>query len=151
VRTNSDRFEPIRTGSNRRGWQLAGNSPSRSKRGLGGLASNGQSEDQPGNFRPSATVLHACRDGSAFKRVLRVPHLREHSPPHPPRHSYAGILISDDVSPAYVQRQLGHATYTLTVDTYGKWLPMGNKDVDGLDDVAARRLDAAVGSGPPPI
>src|SRR5262245_54058982 len=27
---------------------------------------------------------------------------------------------------------------------------MGNKDVDGLDDVAARRLDAAVGSGTPP-
>ena len=25
---------------------------------------------------------------------------------------------------AYVQRQLGHASTQLTVDTYGKWLPM---------------------------
>jgi integrase len=25
---------------------------------------------------------------------------------------------------AYVQRQLGHASIQLTVDTYGKWLPM---------------------------
>jgi hypothetical protein len=27
----------------------------------------------------------------------------------------------------YVQRQLGHASIKLTVDTNGKWLPMGNK------------------------
>jgi hypothetical protein len=30
-------------------------------------------------------------------------------------------------SPAYVQRQLGHASIKLTVDTYGKWLPMSNR------------------------
>jgi hypothetical protein len=31
---------------------------------------------------------------------------------------------------------LGHASITLTVDTYGKWLPMGNKAaVDRLDEV----------------
>lgn len=30
-------------------------------------------------------------------------------------------------SPVYVQRQLGHASIKLTVDTYGRWLPMGNK------------------------
>jgi hypothetical protein len=30
---------------------------------------------------------------------------------------------------------LGHASITLTVDTYGKWLPMGNKAaVDRLDE-----------------
>jgi hypothetical protein len=35
---------------------------------------------------------------------------------------------------AYVQRQLGHASIQLTVDTYGKWLPIGNKAaVDRLD------------------
>ena len=32
---------------------------------------------------------------------------------------------------------LGHASITLTVDTYGKWLPMGNKAaVDRLDEVS---------------
>lgn len=36
----------------------------------------------------------------------------------------------------YIQRQLGHASIQLTVDTYGKWLPMGNKSaVDRLDAV----------------
>src|SRR5262249_61380176 len=69
-------------------------------------------------------ILDADRIRSAFKRVLRAAHLPEHFTPHSLRHSYASILISDGVSPAYVQRQLGHATYTLTVDTYGKWLPM---------------------------
>jgi hypothetical protein len=29
--------------------------------------------------------------------------------------------------PLHFQRQLGHASTKLTVDTYGKWLPMGNK------------------------
>jgi hypothetical protein len=34
-----------------------------------------------------------------------------------------------------VQRQLGHASIKLTVDTYGKWLPMGHKAAVGrLDD-----------------
>ena len=37
----------------------------------------------------------------------------------------------------HVQRQLGDASIKLTVDPYGKWLPMGNKAaVDRLDDVA---------------
>jgi integrase len=39
----------------------------------------------------------------------------------------------------YVQRQLGHARIQLTVDTYGKWLPMENKG-------AVDRLDKAGGS-----
>jgi hypothetical protein len=38
-----------------------------------------------------------------------------------------------------VQRQLGHSSITLTVDLYGKWLPMGNK-------AAVNRLDDASGS-----
>jgi len=39
----------------------------------------------------------------------------------------------------YVQRQLGRARIQLTVDTYGKWLPMENKG-------AVDRLDKASGS-----
>ena len=38
----------------------------------------------------------------------------------------------------YIQRQLGHASIQLMVDTYGKWLPMGNKAaVDRLDAVSS--------------
>ena len=50
----------------------------------------------------------------------------------------ASLLLQQGESPVYVQRQLGHASIKLTVDTYGKWLPMGNRAaVDRLDDVAA--------------
>ena len=44
-------------------------------------------------------------------------------------------MLQQGESPAYVQRQLGHASIQLTVDTYGKWLPLGNKAaVNRLDD-----------------
>ncbi len=55
--------------------------------------------------------------------------------PHCFRHTFASLLLQRGESPAYdVQRQLGHASIQLTVDTYGRWLPMGNKAaVDRLD------------------
>ena len=44
----------------------------------------------------------------------------------------------------YVQRQLGHSSIKLTVDTYGKWLPMGNKAaVDRLDRSADRKANVS--------
>jgi integrase len=73
-----------------------------------------------------------------FKHALKAAGLSLHFTPHSLRHSYASILLSDGVSPAYVQRQLGHATITLTVDTYGKWLPSSDK-------AAADRLDGPAG------
>lgn len=49
-------------------------------------------------------------------------------------------MLQQGVSPAYVQRELGHASIQLTVDTYGKWLPAGNK-------AAANQLDDRSGGG----
>jgi integrase len=64
--------------------------------------------------------------------------LPAHFTPHGLRHSFASILLSEGVSPAYVQRMLGHASIRLPVDLYGKWLPMTNTAaVDRLDDAAA--------------
>jgi len=55
--------------------------------------------------------------------------------PHCLRHTFASLLLEQGESPAHVQRQLGHASSQLTVDTDGRWLPMGNKAaVDRLDD-----------------
>ena len=45
-------------------------------------------------------------------------------------------MLQQGESVAYVQRQLGHASIQLTVDTYGKWLPMQSH-------AAADRLDAS--------
>ena len=58
--------------------------------------------------------------------------------PHCLRRTYASLLLQQGESIVYVQRQLGHASIQLTVDTYGKWLPMGNKAaVDRLDYVTS--------------
>ncbi len=57
-----------------------------------------------------------------------------HFSPHCLRHTFASLLLQQGESPVYVQRQLGHSSIKLTVDTYGKWLPLGNKAaVDRLD------------------
>jgi integrase len=74
----------------------------------------------------------------AFKRVLKAAGLPLHFTPHSLRHTYASLLLQQGESPVYVQRQLGHHSITLTVDTYGRWLPMGNK-------AAVDRLDTASG------
>jgi len=93
----------------------------------------------------------------AFGRVLKAAKLPAHVTPHSLRHSYASILISEGKPIAYVQGQLGHASITLTVDTYGKWLPSADRTaVDSLDDPAwlqmpridAPRLVARDGSKP---
>ncbi len=68
--------------------------------------------------------------------------LPRHFTPHSLRHTFASLLLQEGRSPAYVQRQLGHASIALTVDTYGRWLP--HRDlaaVDGLDDPRALVLE----------
>jgi integrase len=66
-----------------------------------------------------------------------------HLSPHSLRHTYASLLLQKGTSPVYVQRQLGHASIQLTVDTYGRWLPMGNKAVvDQLDEASGSELVA---------
>ena len=60
------------------------------------------------------------------------------------------IELQQGESPAYVQRQLGHASIQLTVDTYGRWLPAGNKAaVNRLDDSSSSKMVAKTVSGTP--
>jgi len=47
---------------------------------------------------------------------------------HSLRHTFASLLLSAGVSPAYVQRQLGHSSIKITVDIYGHWIPGENAD-----------------------
>jgi len=72
-----------------------------------------------------------------FKRVLKAAKLPLHLTPHSLRHTYASILLQMSVNPVYVQRQLGHSSIKLTVDTYGKWLPVGDKGLVDLLDGAS--------------
>jgi len=81
----------------------------------------------------------------AFASALKAGSLPAHFTPHCLRHTFASLLLQQGESPVYVQRQLGHASITLTVDTYGRWLPMGNKAaVDRLDEATGSKLVATV-------
>jgi len=94
--------------------------------------------------------LDSSRVRRNFRRVLRPAGLPGHFHPHCLRHTFSSLLLQQGVSPAYVQRQLGHASIKLTVDTYGKWLPMGNKGaVDGLDSASGSKMvaESAAGAG----
>jgi integrase len=64
-----------------------------------------------------------ARSGWPSKRAKLPPHFT----PHSLRHTFASLLLQQGESPVYVQRQLGHASIKLTVDTDGKWLPMGKR------------------------
>ena len=83
-------------------------------------------------------------DGANLRRemreILKKAKLPLHFTPHCLRHTYASLMLQQGESIVYVQRQLGHASIQLTVDTYGKWLPMGNKGaVDRLDSESGSR------------
>lgn len=59
---------------------------------------------------------------TAMRRACMTARLRTRSP-HDLRHTYATILLMDHMSPAYVQKQLGHHSISMTVDIYGHWIP----------------------------
>ena len=56
-----------------------------------------------------------------MKKACRGAGLRFRNP-HDLRHTYATILLMAHQSPAYVQKQLGHSSISITVDNYGHWI-----------------------------
>jgi len=91
----------------------------------------------------AGTPLNMANVEKAFKRILKAAGLPFHFSPHCLRHTFASQLLQHGVSPVYAQRQLGHASIQLTVDTYGRWLPMGNKAaVDALDTASGSKVVA---------
>ena len=45
----------------------------------------------------------------------------------------------------YVQKQLRHASISMTVDTYGRWLPQQGRHVDSLKLAVSVKKPAKVG------
>jgi integrase len=56
---------------------------------------------------------------------------------HDLRHTHATLLLRQGVHPKIVSERLGHATVSITLDTYSHVLP-------GMQEEAARKLDAAL-------
>lgn len=81
---------------------------------------------------PSTAGTHLDHHNVArrFRRLLRLAKLPLHHSIKCLRHTYASILLAEGESPAYVQRQLGHASISLTVDTYGRFLRITPRAVD---------------------
>ena len=66
----------------------------------------------------------------SVEKACRFAKLRRRRP-HDLRHTYATLLLMEHYSPAYVQKQLGHHSITMTVDIYGHWIPgEGKRDLD---------------------
>ena len=64
----------------------------------------------------------------AKMRVIRI---------HDLRHTFAGLLLSQGMSPVYVKEQLGHSSIQITVDIYGHWIQSRKETgVNILDDIA---------------
>ena len=68
-----------------------------------------------------------------FKQALKsagLPDIRVHDL----RHSHASLLLASGVNPKLVQERLGHASITLTLDTYSHVIP-------SLQEEVARKMD----------
>jgi integrase len=61
---------------------------------------------------------------------------------HDLRHTFGSLLIQAGVSPAYVQKQMGHRSIQVTIDVYGHLIPGENVEwIDALDR-ASEKLKA---------
>jgi integrase len=76
--------------------------------------------------------------GGSFLRVLRRAGLPESTRFHDLRHTCATLLLSRGAHVKLVQELLGHATISITLDTYSHVLP-------GMDDGLADAMDDALG------
>ena len=75
---------------------------------------------------------------STVKKVCKLAGLRVRNP-HDLRHTYATILLMEHLSPAYVQKQLGHSSIKTTVDIYGHWI--SGEGRGGLDDALGGKIE----------
>ena len=62
---------------------------------------------------------------------------------HDLRHTHATLMLKHGVHPKIVQERLGHATVSITLDTYSHVLP-------GLQEAAARRFEEGLVGLPTP-
>jgi integrase len=79
-----------------------------------------------------------------FSQLLEkadVPKMRFHDI----RHTFASLLLQQGAPIHYVKDQMGHASITTTVDTYGHVMPNANRNaVNKLDDLAGGSVPPAL-------
>jgi integrase len=83
--------------------------------------------------------LSPSRVERAVRRAVARAGLPSTCTVHSLRHTYASLLLAAGAPAQWVQRQLGHQSYQLTVDTYGSWFPAQRPDLISLLDAEPRR------------
>lgn len=86
--------------------------------------------------RVDGTMINPERVSEEFKRAVRrlgLPMIRLHDL----RHGWATLALQDGVHPKVVQERLGHASISITLDTY-------SHVTEGLHDDAAARVAGAI-------
>lgn len=86
--------------------------------------------------RPDGTLIHPQRLSKWFEqraRAARLPPIRLHDL----RHSWATAALAAGIHPKVVSERLGHATVSITLDTYSHVLP-------GMDAHAAELVAASI-------
>lgn len=73
--------------------------------------------------------------GGSFRRLLKASGLPETTRFHDLRHTCATLLLLRGVHPKFVQELLGHATISITLDTYSHVLPsMGDQASKAMEE-----------------
>jgi integrase-like protein len=92
----------------------------------------------------TAGSLHRLRDEALRALSVRAAKLPKHFTPHGLRHTFASLPLQAGESAQYVKEQLGHASITLTVDTYGRWFAV--KPVRGSVNILGDVVGSKSGS-----
>ena len=83
--------------------------------------------DQASSLARTQAPLQSLQRAPAFASLLRkanIPHIRFHDL----RHTCATLLLGKGTHPKFVQELVGHATVTITLDTYSHVMPdMGDQ------------------------
>jgi integrase len=82
----------------------------------------------------AGTMLDGRNVRRALARLAVGAKLGRSLTPHDLRHTFGSQCVAAGLSPVYVQRQMGHASVSTTVDLYGSGLPL--EDRHGVDVLA---------------
>src|SRR5262249_53600290 len=105
---------------------------------LGVLLGRATQLETAGTFLfPGATLHLPIHPGTvewAFDQAAGTAQLSEAYRVPSLRHTYASVLLAAGAPPQWVQQQLGHAHYAITVDLYGSWLRRRRPDLTAILD-----------------
>ncbi len=96
-------------------------------------------EDDFVSIRPDGKPVNPNAITLAFRRIMRRAKLK-HLRVHDLRHTHATLMLKAGIHPKIVSERLGHASVSITLDTYSHVLP-------GLQEEAAIKFDQILSLG----